>query len=274
MKILVCIKQVPDTQKVQIDPETGVLIREGIETKMNPYDLIALETGMQILKKMGGTLDVLTMGPPAAEEVLMEAIALGAKEAWLMSDRRFAGADVLATSYTLAQGIQAMEKKFDLILCGMQTTDGDTAQVGPSIAEVLEIPHVSWVKKIESVSKTSLIVQQEQMDAIARIEVSLPCLLTVEKGIVQPRLPSYIKKRTADRKMIHWMTLDQCPDRDPKRYGLNGSATQVERMFEPEASAEAVRWEKNSDENAALLAALLKKKKFIQGGNDHGRIED
>lgn len=233
MKILVCIKQVPDTQKVQVDPETGVLIRDGIETKMNPYDLYALETALQIKAQVQAEITVITMGPPAAKAVLLEAFALGVDEAVLMSDRKFAGADVLATSYTLAQGIKTIAPDFDLILCGKQTTDGDTAQVGPAIAEVLQIPHVSWVKALLAVDMKTITVKQEMMDSEAVVQLPLPCLLTVEKGIFQPGLPSYIRRKAALNKPIHCLSAKDCHDSDPERFGLNGSPTQVERIFEP-----------------------------------------
>ena len=144
MKIVVCMKQVPASSKVDIDPETGAMKRMSGETRTNPYDLFALETALQIREKVGGTVTVLTMGPPQAEEMMRDAYTMGADDAVILSDRKFAGADVLATSYALAQGIQVIGGA-DLIICGRQTTDGDTAQVGPAIAEHLTIPHAAWV---------------------------------------------------------------------------------------------------------------------------------
>ncbi len=147
MNIFVCIKQVPSTNKVQVDEKTGVLKRDGIASKMNPYDLYALETALRLKAEHGGTLTVGTMGPPQAQAVVKEAYMMGADEGYVFSDRRLGGADVLATSYTLSQAIQSVGD-FDLILCGKQTTDGDTAQVGPAIAEHLGIPHAAWVSKL------------------------------------------------------------------------------------------------------------------------------
>ena len=144
MKIIVCMKQVPAGTKVDIDPETGAMKRMSGDTRTNPYDLFALETAISLREKLGGTVTVLTMGPPQAETMMRDAYACGADDAVILSDRKFAGADVLATSYALAQGIQVIGGA-DLIICGRQTTDGDTAQVGPSIAEHLTIPHAAWV---------------------------------------------------------------------------------------------------------------------------------
>lgn len=147
MKILVCMKQVPAGTKVDIDPETGAMKRMSGATRTNPYDLFALETALRIREQQGGTVTVLTMGPPQAEEMMRDAYTMGADDAVILSDRKFAGADVLATSYALSQAIQVLGGA-DLILCGRQTTDGDTAQVGPAIAEHLHMPHAAWVSEI------------------------------------------------------------------------------------------------------------------------------
>ncbi|MCJ7688761.1 MAG: electron transfer flavoprotein subunit beta/FixA family protein, partial [Clostridiaceae bacterium] len=155
MEILVCIKQVPGTSNVEVDPVTGVLKRDGIDSKMNPFDLFALETALKIKEQEGGVIKVITMGPPQAKDVIREAYMMGADEGALVSDRKFAGADVLATSYTLSQGVKKMGG-FDLILCGKQTTDGDTAQVGPEMAEYLGIPHIANVLKIEEIKEKSV----------------------------------------------------------------------------------------------------------------------
>jgi electron transfer flavoprotein beta subunit len=271
MKIVVCVKQVPDTQKVQVDPETGVLIRQGIDTKMNPYDLYALETAFRIKEKTQAEIYVITMGPDSAKAVLYESMALGADDAWLMSDRRFAGADVLATSFTLAQGIKTMGH-VDLILCGKQTTDGDTAQVGPAIGEVLKIPHVSWVRKLIDADEKGITVLQEMMDSVAEVRLNYPCLLTVEKGIFEPGLPSYLKMKEAKKKDIHLLTMDDCECRDIRRYGLSGSPTQVEKIFEPTYDLESVRLEGTSEENASALYDKLLELKVFEGGKKHGTI--
>ena len=264
MRIIVCVKQVPDTQKVQVDPVTGVLIRNGIDTKMNPYDLYALETALRIKEKTGAEIHVISMGPDAAKAVLVESMAMGADEAWLLSDRRFAGADVLATSFTLAQGIKAIGD-VDLILCGKQTTDGDTAQVGPAIGEVLNMPHVSWVRKLIDADDKGLVVQQEMMDSVADVRLNYPCLLTVEKGIFEPGLPSYLKMKEARKKEIHVLNLDKCECKDTKRYGLSGSPTQVEKIFEPVYDLQSVRLEGSTEDNAKALFNKLVELKVAGG---------
>ena len=149
MNILVCIKQVPGSTNVEVDPVTGVLKRDGIQSKMNPYDLYALEAALSLSESYGGKVDVITMGPPQAKEIIIEAIAMGAEGGAILSDRKFAGADVLATAYTISQGIKKMGE-YDLIICGKQTTDGDTAQVGAEVAEFLNLPNVSNVLSIDS----------------------------------------------------------------------------------------------------------------------------
>ncbi len=264
MRIVVCVKQVPDTQKVKVDPVTGVLIRSGIETKMNPYDLYALETAFRIKEKTGAEIHVISMGPDAAKAVLVEAMAMGADDAWLLSDRRFAGADVLATSFTLAQGIKAIGD-VDLILCGKQTTDGDTAQVGPAIGEVLKMPHVSWVRKLIAADEKGITVEQEMMDSVAHARLNYPCLLTVEKGIFEPGLPSYLKMKEARKKEIHVLNMDKCECKDANRYGLSGSPTQVEKIFEPTYHLETVRLEKSTEENAQALYEKLVELKVAGG---------
>ena len=179
MKIVVCMKQVPATSKVDIDPETGAMKRMSGETRTNPYDLFALETALAIREKTGGTVTVLTMGPPQAEEMIRDAYTMGADEGVILSDRKFAGADVLATSYALAQGIQVIGGA-DLIICGRQTTDGDTAQVGPAIAEHLTIPHAAWVAEIMDVNEKSIQVRQDLVSVSQVSELPYSCLITIE----------------------------------------------------------------------------------------------
>ena len=190
MEILVCIKQVPGTSEVEVDEETGVLKRSGIESKMNPYDLYALETAMRIKADIGAKISVLSMGPPQAKEVIREAFMMGVDEGALLSDRKFAGADVLATAFTLSQGVKKMGLP-DLIICGRQTTDGDTAQVGPELAEFLGIPHVANITELLKVTEASIVAIVDLPDTVQTVEIEFPCLITVEKGIFEPRLPSF-----------------------------------------------------------------------------------
>ncbi len=264
MKIVVCIKQVPDTQKVKIDEKTGVMIRDGIESKMNPFDLYALETALKIKEKLNAKITVITMGPPNAKAVIQEAFALGVDEGYLMTDRKFAGADVLATSYTLSEGIKAISDGYDLIICGKQTTDGDTAQVGPAIAEHLGIPHVSWVTKIIDVSNDDITFVEDMLDDIAQAKMAYPCLITVDKDISQPRLPSYRLKKQAIDKQIKIITLADLSDQDPDNYGLSGSPTQVERIFEPSSEHKVERYEQDAETNAHKIYQKLVELKYVE----------
>ena len=190
MKILVCIKQVPGTTMVEVDEETGVLKRDGVESKMNPFDLFAIEQALSLREMYGGNVDVISMGPGQAAAVLKEAVYMGADRGILISDRSFAGADVVATSYTLSQGVQKAGQ-YDLIICGKQTTDGDTAQVGPEMAECLHMVHVANVEQVVAVEKNNIIVLENQENYQRELRLAMPCLLTIEKDANTPRLPSY-----------------------------------------------------------------------------------
>ena len=262
MELLVCIKQVPGTTKVEADPVTGVLKRDGVDSKMNPYDLYALEAALRLKEQHGGTVTVVSMGPPQAEEVIREAYMMGADEGALVSDRCFAGSDVIATSYTLSQGIKKLGN-FDLILCGKQTTDGDTAQVGPETAEYLGIPHIANVLRIIERKEKSIVVEMDMASVIQVVEVQFPCLLAVEKGIFQPRLPSYRKKISTIDQEIKRITRNDFDDMDEKNYGLNGSPTQVERIFPPDANSNRELWTGSGEVLGRKMAAKLKELKFV-----------
>lgn len=262
MNILVCIKQVPGTSKVEVDPVTGVLKRDGVDSKMNPYDLYALETAFKISENKGGNINVLTMGPPQAKEIIKEAYSMGVDNGVLLSDRKFAGADVLATSYTLSQGVRSMGE-FDLVICGKQTTDGDTAQVGPEMAEYLNIPHVANVRRIIEVNDESILVEMDMPNTLEIVDIKLPALITVEKGIFEPRLPSYKKKIATRDRAIEVKSLSDFKDQDEKHYGLNGSPTQVERIFPPKVNDKREMWKGSSEEIATKIEDTLKKLKFI-----------
>ncbi|MFH1512151.1 MAG: electron transfer flavoprotein subunit beta/FixA family protein [Bacillota bacterium] len=259
MNIFVCIKQVPATNKVQVDEKTGVLKRAGVQSKMNPYDLYALETALRLKEAHGGTVTVGTMGPPQAQAVVKEAYMMGADDGYMFSDRRLGGADVLATSYTLSQAIRSAGD-FDLILCGRQTTDGDTAQVGPAIAEYMGIPHAAWVSKLE-LRDDGIDVEQQLQDVIETVHMPFPCLVTVEQDIFMPRLPSLKREKEIRDKTIHIVTLDDFMDQNPDHYGLSGSPTQVERIFPPENDIEKETW--TGSGSGAKLFDALKTWKFI-----------
>lgn len=259
LDIFVAIKQVPSTNKVRVDEVTGVLIREGVAAKMNPYDLYALETALRLREAHGGRVVVGTMGPMQAEAVIREAYMMGADEGFVFSDRRLGGADVLATSYTLAQAIRSIGD-FDVILCGKQSTDGDTAQVGPAVAEHLGIPHAAWVSWLEK-DGDGLRVEQQLQDAMETVWMPFPCLVTVEQDIYMPRLPSLKRMREVKDRPVTVRTLDDFLDRDERHYGLTGSPTQVERIFPPQSDIEREMW--TGEDSGERLLATLKKWKFV-----------
>lgn len=263
MEILVCIKQVPETNKVEVDEKTGVLKREGIDCKMNPYDLFALESALRIKEQRGGRVTVITMGPPQAAEVIKEAYAMGADAGVLVSDRRFAGADVLATSYTLSQAIKICGR-FDIILCGKQTTDGDTAQVGSEIAEYLGLPGMANVGRIYEVGDCYITVEMNMPSTVEIAKSVLPCLICVDKDIYQPRLPSFINKTKTKDREIKILRLDDFEDKDESRYGLKGSPTQVERIFPPETNDNREIWRGDGGELAKRMANAFFELKVIR----------
>lgn len=263
MNIIVCIKQVPGTSNVKVDPVTGVLIRDGVESKMNPYDLYALELGLKLREKNGGSLRVVSMGPPPAAAVLKEAIYMGADSGVLVSDRKFGGADVLATSYTLAQAIASMGG-CDLILTGKQTTDGDTAQVGAELAEFLGIPHFSNVLELEAAGDGRVRYKANLDNKLITATVPTPCVMCAEAEINTPRLPSYRRKKEFDtEELIAIFSLADFADKDELHYGLNGSPTQVERIFPPEKNTDKKVLEGDDETLAENLFVILKEKKFI-----------
>lgn len=262
MKIVVCIKQVPGSSQVEIDPDTGVLIRDAKNTKMNPYDLYAIETAVRFKEFNGAAVTAISMGPPQAEQVLREALWMGCDEAVLLSDRKFAGADVVATSYTIAAGIKK-QGEFDLIICGKQTTDGDTAQVGPEIAEHLKIPHISYVDKIVEIKNNSIVVSVSMDKTVEIWEIKYPCLITVDKGIFTPRLPSYKRGLACKDYKIKVLGLADMDDQNENNYGLKGSPTQVERMFPPERLNDKEMWHDNPDVLAGKMIKKLKDLKVL-----------
>jgi electron transfer flavoprotein alpha/beta subunit len=257
---IVCIKQVPDTAEVKINPETNTLIREGVPSMINPYDMHAIEAAIQIREKAGGKVTVITMGPPQAEVALREAISLGVDEVKLISDRAFAGSDTWATSYTLSRAIRKLG--FDLIFCGKQAIDGDTAQVGPEVAEFLDIPHIAFVKKIEDVSDEGIRVQRLMDDGYDVVEVPLPALLTVVKEINVPRLPSLRGKMAAKKAVIETLDLAAIGAEEGK-VGLKGSPTQVRKIFAPQANVVKKTLEGTLEEQVGALIEDLRGMKCI-----------
>lgn len=262
MKILVCIKQVPGSANVEVDPVTGVIKRDGAESKMNPYDLYAIELALSLSEKYGGSVYTITMGPPQAKDIIVEAISMGAVGGTLLSDRKFAGADVLATAYTISQGIKKCGE-FDIIICGKQTTDGDTAQVGAEIAEFLEIPNVSNVLSVNDVSDGKILLTASFDNTVAEMSVKMPCLISADGDINSPRLPSYKVKQTVTDDMIKILSFDDFEDKNLDNYGLSGSATKVERIFPPEKNTGKQTVSGNAEEISGELLKLICDLKII-----------
>lgn len=256
MNIIVLIKQVPDTTDVRIDPKTGTLIREGVPSIINPDDKHAIEEALHLREKYGGKVTVLSMGPPQALDALREAKAMGTDDNILLSDRAFAGADTWATSYTLATAIKNVGE-FDLIICGRQAIDGDTAQVGPQVAECLGLPQITYVRKMEIEGK-KLNAERALEDGFERIETTLPALITVIKDLNKPRYPSVkgIVEACREAEFPVWTAKDIAAD--PKKIGLEGSPTQVKRSFAPEPHGEGIILEGNVEEMAKDLVSRLK----------------
>ena len=235
MRIIVCIKQVPDTTDVKINPETNTLIREGVQSVINPFDMYAIEEGVKLRERFGGETIVISMGPPQAKEALREAIGLGADRAILLSDRAFAGSDTWATSLVLAKTIEKIGG-YDLIICGKQASDGDTAQVGPGIATHINLPQATYVRRIDTLHLDTtphiMVVERLLEEGYELLELRLPALITVVKEINEPRMPSLrgkMNSRKADIPTWDNLTLGI----DGNQIGLNGSPTRVVKIFTP-----------------------------------------
>ena len=227
-QIIVCVKQVPDVTEVKMDPETRTLIRDGVPSIVNPFDEFAVEEAIRIRERYGGTVVVISMGPPQAEQALNTCLAMGVDEAILLSDKMLIGADTIATSYALSKVVEQLGE-FEIILCGQQATDGDTGQVGPGIAENLGIPQVTYVSKIIiDEPRGKVTVQREIEEGYEVIECRFPVLLSVTKGINEPRSPSQ-EKPTKDVRRLSATDLS-C---DLERLGMEGSYTEVIDIFPP-----------------------------------------
>jgi len=256
MKIVVCVKQVPDAKDVRLDPITNTLAREGVESIMNPYDQHALEEAVRLKESYGGEVTVISMGPPQAKEMLRQAISCGADKAVLVSDRAFAGADTWATSYTLAKAISTLGD-FDLFLCGKQAIDGDTAQVGPGLAMRLNIPFLTCIQKIRSSDGNRLVAERMMDDGYDVVEVDFPLLLTVVKDINEPRVPSLKGKMKAKKAEITTLSAEDI-GADPSSIGLPGSPTQVVKVFPPEPRGGRTVFTGTIDDQIDQLVVKLK----------------
>lgn len=266
MNIIVCIKQVPDTTDVKIDPETNTLVREGVPSIINPFDMYAIEEGIRLKETFGGTVSVITLGPPQSINALREAVAMGADEAIQLSDKAFAGSDSWSTSYALSMAIKKLAD-YSIILCGKQAIDGDTGQVGPGIASQLGITQLTYVFKIVRLEpETGTIVVERLLEEGREIvEATLPALLTVVKDINQPRSSSLKHIRRASKLPIPVWTAADLPGIDTSRLGLKGSPTQVIRIFSPpgrEGDLDLIEAE-SVERSAAILAEKIIAEKVL-----------
>lgn len=255
MNIVVCIKQVPGTTDIKIDPETNTLVREGVESIINPFDTYALEEGVRLKERCGGKVTAISMGPPQAEEALRETISLGADEAILISDRAFAGSDTWATSYVLSRAIDRIAD-YDVIICGRQTLDGDTGQVGPGLSEMLAIPFVAYVSKVEEIKEGYMKVQRMVEEGYEVIEMPLPAVITVVKEINVPRLPSL--RGTTKAKTVQipvWTASEIGVDGD--KAGIVGSPTRVVKIFSPQRTRKSEMLQGSVEEQVKQLAERL-----------------
>ncbi len=261
MHIIVLIKQVPDTSEVKINRETNTLIRDGVPSIINPFDMFAIEEALRLREQHGGKVTAVTMGPPQAADSLKEAVAMGVDDVVLFSDRAFAGADTWATSYTLSQGIKKIGA-FDLIIAGKQAIDGDTAQVGPETADMLGIPFVAYVRKIEKVENSTLVAERMMDEGYDVVETSLPALITVVKEINQPRLPSLKGKMKAKGlKVALWTAADIGADQN--LCGLRGSPTKVVRIFPPAPRGQREILSGSMEEQVTTVLKKLKEQALI-----------
>jgi electron transfer flavoprotein beta subunit len=260
MKIIVCIKQVPDTTEIKINPITGTLIREGVESIMNPDDKGGLELALQLKDRFGAHVTVITMGPTQAEAILREAYAMGVDRAILLTDKKFAGADTLATSNAISGALQTLE--YDLIIAGRQAIDGDTAQVGPQIAELLDIPQISYVAGVAFDGKKTLTVKKETEEGYQMLQTETPCLLTVLASAYKTRYMTIAGIVDAFDKEIEIWGVDKIAV-DHEKLGLNGSPTKVNKAFTKGLKQAGELYEVEPEEAVGIIISKLKEKFII-----------
>ena len=260
MHVVVCIKQVPDTAEVKIDPETNTLVRAGVESIANPYDITALEEAVRLKEKYGGKVTVICMGPPQADSALRQALSLGADDAVLLSDRAFAGADTLATSYTLSKAVETLGRELpvDLVLCGKQAVDGDTAQTGPGIATRLDFTQFTYVVQVDwiDLEKKRVQVRRKVEGGLEVINGPLPALLTVELELAKPRraaLPMLIDSLRAPLKVWGAREIDA----SPQKLGIKGSPTWVRAITSPAPHKAGPKWDTAEQGVAAAVSEAL-----------------
>lgn len=263
MRIIVLIKQVPDTTEIKIDPKTGTLIREGVESIINPDDRHAIELAVTLKKDHGAKAAVISMGPPQAIDAISEALGMGIDEGILLTDRNFAGADTWATAFTLGRAIKKL-KKYDLIICGRQAIDGDTAQIGPQIAEFLALPQLTYVRQVEEIDEKRIVVRRALEDGYEMMESPLPALITVIGEINKPRYPRVdflIDACKEKAKIKIWDAADIGVT--VQEIGLAGSLTRVIKTFSPKVKREGEMLKGSKDEVVGLLVERLHKNHLI-----------
>ena len=257
MKILIPIKQVPETSNVKIDEASGTMIREGTESIVNPLDLYAIETGLVLKEEYGGSVTVISMGPQTAEKAIKEAISMGCDNGTLLTGKEFAGSDTWATSYAVAETIKNMHE-FDLIICGERATDGDTGQVGPAIASLLDVPLATYVSRIESVEAGYIIVERLIESGYEKLRLELPALITVTKEIAIPRLPTLRGKQRAKVAPIPNLSAE-ASGLDMDKIGLNASPTRVVKIETPKITREGKIIKVSSEESISKACDELVK---------------
>jgi electron transfer flavoprotein beta subunit len=273
MKILVCIKQVPDSAQIRVHPVTNTIMRQGVPTIINPYDLFSLEEALRLRDKFGGEVTVLTMGPPMASESLRKALAIGADRAVLLTDRFFAGSDTLATSYALAQAIRKIKKVYgpqDIVFTGKQTIDGDTAQVGPGVAKRLGLLQLTYVAKIDSCDpgKREIVVERRAEGGMQVLKTRLPCLITMLEGTNEVRRGGISDSlRAARAEIVTWNAKD-AEIEDLTKCGLKGSPTIVKKVFAPTPRSERAAFVEPGklagDSAQALIAAVFARQPSLE----------
>jgi len=267
MKIFVCIKQVPGVSEVKIDPETNTLVREGIPSIINPMDKNGIELALELKEKYGAETIGISMGPPQAEEALREALAMGLDETYLLTDRAFAGADTLATSHTLSLAIKKLLENYGerdnyLVICGTQAIDGDTAQVGPEVAEELGIPQITYVQKFEIRDDKVIVERAFRGEEVVIIETKLPVLVSVLRDLNEPRYPTLDGIVDSYEKEVKYLNHEDI-EAVKKNIGLVGSQTEVWRIFVPKRKGEHIILEGSIEERVSELCQKLKEDKLI-----------
>jgi electron transfer flavoprotein beta subunit len=261
MRIIVPIKQVPNTNDVKIDPKTGTLIREGVDSVVNPEDLNAVEAALELRDRLGGEVIAVSMGPPQAEDALKEVLAMGVDEGYLLTDRALAGADTLATAYSLSRAVAKLGN-FDLVICGRQAIDGDTAQVGPQLAEFLKIPQITYVCGLE-IDGEHVVAERHLEDSFETVKAKMPALLTVMREINRPRYPTMSGIRLAfrEKSVQKWAAKDF--DAEPWRIGFDGSPTWVKTTFTPPPKAPGTTIQGTPKDVAKELVKTLTEKNLV-----------